>query len=103
METALCRLTIVYPPASEEALVSVMLSGPRPLHGFTTWRGAGHGFSFEDASHIERVGGQVARNVLTSILPRSDADIVLERIREKAPIPHLMYWLEAVIAAGRLQ
>ncbi|MBK8838610.1 MAG: DUF3240 family protein [Hyphomonadaceae bacterium] len=102
MVTDLCRLTLVYPPASEPPLVAALLAIDPPMPGFTTWRGAGHGTGFEHASHAERVTGQVRRSLLTSILPRSHADQVLERIRLDAPVPHLTYWIEPVLAAGRL-
>ncbi len=102
MVTDLCRLTLVYPPESEGALLGVMLAVEPPLPGFTTWRGAGHGFGFEGASDAEKVSGQVARGILTSIMARSLADQLLETIREQTPIPHLAYWIEPVIAAGRL-
>ena len=102
MVTDLCRLTLIYPPASEPPLVAVLLAIDPPLPGFTTWRGAGHGMGFEHASHAERVTGQVGRSLLTSILPRGRAEQVLARIREEAPVPHLTYWIEPVLAAGRL-
>lgn len=102
MVADLCRLTLVYPPASEPPLLALLLGIEPQLPGFTTWRGAGHGHSFDNATHGERVSGQVARGVLTSILRRSEIDRVLEIIRERAPIPHLTYWVEPVLAAGRL-
>jgi len=102
MVTDLCRLTLVYPPAAEGALLGVLLAVDPPLPGFTTWRGAGHGFVFEGASHAERVSGQVARGILTSIMGRRLAEQLLETIREQTPIPHLAYWIEPVLAAGRL-
>jgi|JI9StandDraft_1071089.scaffolds.fasta_scaffold190422_2 Protein of unknown function (DUF3240) len=102
MVADLCRLTMVYPPASEGSLLSLMLDMEPPVPGFTTWRGAGHGLSFENATHGERVSGQVARGIMTSIMSRDTADRVLERIRQDSPIPHLTYWIELVVAAGRL-
>lgn len=102
MVTDLCRLTLVYPPAAEGALLGVLLAVEPALPGFTTWRGAGHGFGFEGASHAEKVSGQVARGIVTSIMARPLADQLLETIREQAPIPHLAYWIESVLAAGRL-
>ncbi len=102
MVTDLCRLTLVYPPASEGALLSVLLESEPPLRGFTTWRGAGHGFDFDRASHPEKVSGQVARGILTSVLSRPAADRLLDAIREQAPIPHLSFWIEPVLAAGHL-
>lgn len=102
MDLDYCKLTLVYPPASESALVELLLALEPAAPGFTTLRAVGHGHSFEGASHAERVGGQVARNLMVSILPRMQAGQVLERIRAEAPVPHLAYWLEPVLAAGRL-
>jgi len=102
MVTDLCRLTLVYPPASEPPLLAALLAIEPPLPGFTTWRGAGHGFGFEGAAHSERVSGQVARGILTSVMPRETIDRVLETVRQTAPIPHLTFWIEPVLAAGRL-
>lgn len=102
MVADLCRLTLVYPPAAEDALLGVMISIEPPLPGFTTWRGSGHGLGFEGASHAEKVSGQVARGILTSIMARPVADLLLETIRQKTPIPHLAYWIEPVLAAGRM-
>jgi len=102
MVTDLCRLTLVYPPASEAALVSLLLNADPPLPGFTTWRGSGHGLGFDSATHAERVSGQIDRGLLTSILSRAAADQILERIRDETPIPHLAFWIEPVLAAGRL-
>jgi len=102
MDTDLCRLTLVYPPAAEDALLGALQAAEPPLPGFTTWRGAGHGFGFESASHSEKVSGQIARGILTSIMARSSADELLETIRQHTPIPHLTFWIEPVLAAGRL-
>ena len=98
----LCRLTLVYPPASVPPLLALMLAMGPPLPGFTTGRGAGHGQGFDSATHGERVSGQVARAILTSIMSRETIDRVLEAVREQAPIPRLTYWIEPVLAAGRL-
>ena len=102
MEDDLCRLTIIYPPDAEQALIHLLEMSEPPLQGFTTWRASGHGVNFDTASHAERVAGRVARGVLTSVLGRSRAGMLLEQIRQETPIPTLMYWIEPVLAAGRL-
>jgi len=102
MDFNLCRLTLVYPPASEPPLIALLLGIDPPIPGFTTWRGSGHGLGFDNATHSERVSGQVARAVLTSVMSQSRAEAVLERIRQDAPIPHMSYWIEPVVGAGRL-
>lgn len=102
MDADLCKLTIVYPPASENALLHLLEAHEPPLPGFTTWSGAGHGFGFEGASHAERVRGQVARRLMVMIVPLSVASDILAQISESIPIPHLVYWTEPVLSAGRL-
>ena len=102
MDADLCKLTLVYPPVSEDAVTAFLESAEPPLPGFTTWTGAGHGFGFDGASHAERVRGQVSRRILTMILPVSAVPDLLDRIRRALPIPHLVYWTEPVLAAGRL-
>ncbi|MEQ8559741.1 MAG: DUF3240 family protein [Henriciella sp.] len=102
MDTDLCRLTLVYPPASEDAITEALLGMEPALPGFTTWAGAGHGFGYDEASHVEKVRGNVSRRVLTTIARRERIDAALEAVRTNAPIPKLMYWIEPVIAGGRL-
>ena len=102
MESDLCRLTIIYTPDAEQALIDLMETTEPPLQGFTTWRASGHGVSFETASHAERVAGRVTRGVLTMVIGRSRAEMLLEQIQQETPIPTLMFWIEPVLAAGRL-
>lgn len=98
----LCRLTLVYPPASEDAIIETLMAMTPSLPGFTTWSGAGHGFGYDEASHTEKVRGHVARRMLTVIASRETAEAALETIRTNAPIPKLMFWIEPVLAGGRL-
>lgn len=102
MEANICRLTLVYPPDGEATLIEVLHTAQPPVSGFTTWRGVGHGFGFENASHAEQVAGHVARAVLTIVLSRARAETLLDDIRRAAPLPHLLYWMEPVLAAGKL-
>ena len=102
MGSNLCKLTLVYPPKSEDALVNFLLDREPAIPGFTTWHGAGHGLGFDSASIAERVEGQVARRLLIVLLDPSQADTLIEDIRSALPIPHLMYWIEPVSSAGRL-
>ena len=102
MANDLCRLSLVYPLGSDSALIGLLESADPPLPGFTTWSAHGHGHGFDGASNAERVAGNVARRVATMVLPKPQADALLENIRQQAPIRHLMYWIEPVLAAGRL-
>jgi len=102
MDQSACKLTLVYPPDSEDCIVELMLGAEPPLTGFTTWMAEGHGHDFSRASVRERVRGRVMRGVLVLILPRARLTSLLDDIRTKARIANLAYWVEPVEAFGRL-
>jgi hypothetical protein len=102
MDQSACKLTLIYPPASESHITELMMNSEPPLAGFTTFEAEGHGGSFSDASMRERVRGRVARRVLMLVLARSRVAPLLDEIRVKAAIPDLVYWVEPVEAFGRL-
>ncbi|HWK37526.1 MAG TPA: DUF3240 family protein, partial [Hyphomicrobium sp.] len=61
MDQSACKLTLIYPPASETQIVELLMESDPPLSGFTTWAADGHGHSFDKATMRERVRGRVAR------------------------------------------
>jgi hypothetical protein len=102
MDQSPCKLTLVYPPASEDCIVELMLNAEPPLAGFTTWKADGHGHDFSGASVRERVRGRVMRGMLTAIVPRARVVALLEDIRTKAAIASLTYWVEPIEVFGCL-
>lgn len=102
MGSNLCKLTLVYPPKSEDALINFLLDREPAIPGFTTWHGAGHGLGFDSASVGERVEGRVARRLLVVLMNEELAERLIEDIRSALPLPHLIYWTEPVNSAGRL-
>jgi hypothetical protein len=102
MDQSACKLTLIYPPASEAHIVELMLNSEPRLSGFTSWRAEGHGHSFSKASMSERVRGRIARGMLVIVLQRSRVAPLLEEIRLKAAIADLVYWIEPIAAFGRL-
>ncbi len=102
MAGQLCKLTLVYPPSAEDAIVELLLTADPPLGGFTTWPADGHGLDFADATVAERVRGRVSRSVMALILPRSRLPSLLETIRIRVGVPHLAYWVEPIEDFGRL-
>lgn len=102
MDQSTCKLTLVYPPDSEDCIVELMLAVEPPLTGFTTWKAEGHGHDFSKASVRERVRGRVMRGVLALILPRTRLPSLLDDVRTRAGIEGLAYWVEPVEAFGRL-
>ena len=103
MGAALCKLTLIYPPASEEGLLAVIDELEPALPGYTTLKCDGHGVEFAHASAAERVLGRAERRCLMTVLSTAQAEVLLLTIKQEAPIPSLMYWIEPVEAAGRLQ
>lgn len=79
-----------------------MLALEPPVAGFTTFAAEGHGMSFATASVGERVQGRVERTVMMVVMPRAEADRLVEIVRQKMPVPHMAYWIEPVLACGRL-
>jgi len=102
MDESVCKLTLVYPPASENHIVELMLNAEPPLRGFTTFEAEGHGQSFSKASMRERVRGRMARGILVVVLSRARVPALLEDIRLKAAIVDLVYWVEPIAEFGRL-
>jgi hypothetical protein len=102
MEEKLCKLTLVYPPAAEDAIVELLLAAEPPLKGFSTWPADGRGLDFGDASTSERVRGRIRRCVMVLVLERSRLAALLETVRTQAGAPHLAYWVEPVESFGRL-
>ena len=101
MEPSPCKLTLVVPSDAGDRIVALMLGADPPVTGFTTWRADGHGESFATASIGERVRGRVERSVFVAVMTRDRARALIDEIACKAPIPHMVYWLEPVLEFGR--
>ncbi|MEZ5900779.1 MAG: DUF3240 family protein [Hyphomicrobiaceae bacterium] len=102
MDQPICKLTLVYPPDIGDSVVELMTDQHPPIAGFTTFCAQGHGFGFANATSSEKVRGRVERNVLVAVVKRDTADTLLEQIRTRLPVAHIAYWIEPVIACGRL-
>lgn len=102
MGAALCKLTLVYPTAAEESLLGVLDGMQPPLPGFTTWKCSGHGAEFDHANASERVRGRTDRCCLVAVLSEERVESILQTIKQEAPIPHMIFWIEPVSAAGRM-
>lgn len=102
MDQSACKLTLILPTTAEDRILEVLLESDPPITGFTTWAAEGHGHDFREATASERVRGRVKRRVLVAVMTRERADTLLEEIRQKAPIPHLAFWIEPVERFGRL-
>lgn len=100
--TDLQRLTLVFPPNVEERLLELLLEQEPPLPGFTVVAGEGHGADFATASLREQVRGRVARRIVLMVLPAESIEQLIGRLRATLPNPHVTWWVEPVVAFGRL-
>ncbi|MFV0297389.1 MAG: DUF3240 family protein [Hyphomicrobiaceae bacterium] len=103
MDQPLCKLTLVYPIAAEERLLEIAMAARHPIGGFTTWRVEGHGQDFSRASVAERVRGRVTRGMFVLVQTRALIDQLLADLEAQAPVEHLTYWVEPVLAFGRMK
>lgn len=101
-ELTLARLTLVFPPVLEARVVRLMLEQEPPLPGFTVLAAEGHGADFARASIREQVRGRVARRLLTLVLPLTRAETLIGQLREELANGESAWWLEPVLAFGRL-
>ena len=101
MEPSPCKLTLVVPSDAANCIAELMLGADPPVTGFTTWQADGHGESFSAASIGEKVRGRVVRRVFVAVMTRDRARTLIDEIANKAPIPHMVYWLEPVLEFGR--
>jgi len=96
------RLTLLFPPALEDRVIALILEQEPPLPGFTVVAADGHGADFSHASIREQVRGRIARKLLTVFLPAPRAEALIGTLREQLATSKVAWWLEPVIAFGRL-
>lgn len=101
-EAELIRLTLAFPPALEPRIVELLLEHEPAVPGFTVLQGEGHGVDFSRASIREQVRGRVARRVLLMVMPESEAQALLAKLRSAVPNPQVTWWMERVLGFGRL-
>lgn len=95
------RLTLIFPPALESAVVETLASNPR-TPGFTIVHAEGHGQDFANASAIEIVRGRIAQRVLWIATNDEACAELLRDLKEKVPSPQIVWWIDPLISFGRL-
>lgn len=101
MNPHIVKLTLIFPPLLEAALIETMQAAPGSP-GFTLLHAQGHGSGFARASAAEQVRGHVERRVLIAMLASEELDGVLALLREQVPSPDVVWWVEPVLRQGRL-
>jgi hypothetical protein len=97
----LVRLSLVFPPRLETALTEALVAGAG-LPGFTLLQAEGHSSDFSTASAAEQVHGRVQRRVLWMLLPQAQVEAALATLRGQVDAQEVRWWIEPVLAMGRL-
>jgi hypothetical protein len=97
----LVRLNLVFAPALEDAVTGALMA-ERDLPGFTLLRAEGHTSDFNRASLREKVHGRVDRRVVWILIEAERLDGVLDALRQRIASSEVRWWVEPVIAGGRL-
>ena len=100
-QTEWVRLNLVCPPALEEAVTGVLMADPT-LPGFTLLHAEGHSSDFAHASIREQVRGRVDRRVLWVVIERERVEGLLAALRQRIASSDVRWWMEPVMAMGRL-
>ena len=95
------RFNLVFPPRLETAVTEALVA-EAGLPGFTLLQAEGHSSDFSTASAAEQVHGRVQRRVLWMLLPRAQVDTVLAALRGQVDAREVRWWIEPVLAMGRL-
>lgn len=98
---AAVRLVLVFPPRLELAVTEALVATPG-MPGFTLLQAEGHSGDFTRASAAEQVRGRVERRVLWMLLPPAQVEDVLAQLRREVDAHEVRWWLEPVLAMGRL-
>jgi hypothetical protein len=95
------RLVLIFPPHLEETLVAALMQED-DMPGFTILQAEGHSSDFAHASIAEQVRGRVQRRVLWMLLAHAQVDAVLTVLRNQMDVHDVRWWVEPVLAMGKL-
>jgi len=103
MNQSFCKLTLIYPLASEDRLVDLLLEIEPPLGGFTSWHAEGHGAGFSQTSTNEQVRGRIGRGMVVLVIARERLSSFLDQMGALSATPNLEYWVEPVEHFGHIR
>ena len=96
------RLNVVFSPRLEAAITEALVA-EAGLPGFTVLHAEGHSSDFMHASIAEQVRGRVQRRVLWMLLPHVQVEAVLAVLRAQVDMHEVRWWIEQVLAMGKLE
>lgn len=96
-----CLLNLVVAPAVEDTVTDWLLVRDS-VTGFSTYPISGHGSSEHAMSLAEQVAGKRKQILFQLLLPRAQADPLIEEIRRDFHGSGMHYWLVPILDSGHL-
>lgn len=95
-------LTLVLPIEVEDALLETLLEHPELAPGFTSQRVEGQGQRVTFIGTAEHVRGSAAHCRVQLVIPRNDAERLLDILRRRFSTSRVFFWMVPALASGRL-
>lgn len=95
-------LTLVIPPALEDALVDFLLARSETVGHFTSGPVDAHGGDISYGSTAEQVRGRARRLRLQALMVNADVHRLLDELRTQLPGADIYFWTAPLLQAGRL-
>ncbi|MBR0883016.1 lysophospholipase L1-like esterase [Bradyrhizobium japonicum] len=93
-------LTLVLPRQLRDELFDYLGEQTDLVRGFTASDAAGYGTAVRLQSMAERVKGHADQVIVWIVLPRNDAERLLDRVRASFTGTNLVYWIQPVAEFG---
>lgn len=95
-------LTLVLPIEVEDALLETLLEHPELAPGFTSQRVEGQGQRITFIGTAEHVRGRAAYCRVQLVIPKANADQLLDILRREFASSRVFFWMVPALASGRL-
>ena len=95
-------LTLILPRQLRDELFDYLSEQTDLVRGFTASDAAGHGNGVRLQSMAERVKGHANQVIVWIVLPRNDAERLLDRVRASFTGTNLVYWILPVAEFGTI-
>jgi hypothetical protein len=95
-------LTLILPRQFRDELFDYLGEQTDLVRGFTASDAAGHGTAVRLQSMAERVKGHADQVIVWIVLPRNDAERLLDRVRASFTGTNFAYWILPVAEFGMI-
>lgn len=96
-----CCLTLVFPPALEDAVVGHLLDRPDQVTGFSVVEAQGIGRPLSGRDAQELVRGRARQLLAQIVMNEQDAHALVASLRETLRDADLAWWITPLIGFGR--